>query len=323
MRLRLNSVIRCFLCAGVITAFVIGSGSRAHASDYGGYRPHYQGNGIDTRGGRGGSVCRVTSLSDTAWPAVAGTLRHCVENTQGPRFVIFEISGTINLAQGPLYVRNPYVTIAGQTAPSPGIVIRGQALIIDTHDVVVQHVRVRVGNVAGDPHAIWIRDDATRVVIDHVSASWSIWTALGFYAQNPGHPVGQVTVIDSIISEALGCSGVNSAVPCDPNSNKGWTNSRGIRLGDSWGHAQPKVTLLRNITAQINDRFPETSGGTETVFVNNLAYNPSQTPLSAMFYQDYANQGPILVRRARERPHSWTDHPGIQRVCCIGVSRRG
>ena len=210
--------------------------------------------------------------------------------------MIFEISGTVNLAQGPLHVRSPYITIAGQTAPSPGIVIRGPGLVIDTHDVVVQHVRVRVGNLTGTPIALWVRDDATRVVIDHVSISWSIWTALVVSALTPGHPPGDVTVIDSIISEALGCSGVNPAVPCDPQNHprQGWTNSRGIGIGDGWGHAKPKVTLLRTISAHNNDRHPEIGGGTQTLLVNNLIYNPSQTPLSTFFYEDIAKMGPHL-----------------------------
>jgi hypothetical protein len=214
----------------------------------------------------------------------------------GRRFVIFEISGTVNLAQGPLVVRSPYITIAGQTAPSPGIVIRGPGLIIDTHDVVVQHVRVRVGNLTGTPIALWVRDDATRVVIDHVSISWSIWTALVVSALTPGHPPGDVTVIDSIISESLGCSGVNHIVPCDPQTypRQGWTNSRAIGIGDEWGHAEARVTLLRNISAHTNDRHPEIGGGTQTLLVNNLIYNPSQTPLSTFFYEDIAKMGPHL-----------------------------
>ena len=106
-------------------------------TDYGGYRPHYQGYGVELQGrALGGDICRVNSLSDTASPPAPGTLRYCVEASTGPRFVIFEISGTIRLVWGPLYVRNPYITVAGQTAPSPGILIRGPGVIIDTHDVV-------------------------------------------------------------------------------------------------------------------------------------------------------------------------------------------
>lgn len=282
--------------SAVVVSLMLPSPSDAQSLDYGGYRPHYQGYGVDTRGGRNGTICRVTSLSDAASPALPNTLRYCVETSSGPRFVIFEISGTITLAQGPLVVRNPYITIAGQTAPSPGILIRGPSLVIDTHDVVVQHVRIRVGNISGEPTGIWLRDDANKVVVDHVSISWSVWTAVLVSAGRAGHPIGEVTVIDSIVAEALGCSGVNSAVPCELPAypKKGFTNSRGILIGDRWGHSQPKVTLLRNISAHINDRHPEVYGGTQTFIVNNLIYNPSQTPLSCVYFQDFAKSGPHL-----------------------------
>jgi hypothetical protein len=295
---RENVSLQCVVTtlAIALVLLVSVSVSTAETRDYGGYRPHYQGYGTDTRGGRGGTVCRVTSLSDASWPARRDTLRYCLETAKGPRFVIFEISGTISLEQGPLVVTNPYLTIAGQTAPSPGILIRGPGLVIDTHDVVVQHVRIRVGNVPHEPVGLWFRDDADKVVVDHVSVSWSIWTAVTASAFHAGHPVGEVTVIDSIVAEALGCSGVNSSAPCEVRTypQKGWANSRGISIGDAWGHAQPKVTLLRNISANNNDRHPEISGGTRTIIVNNLIYNPSQTPLSSIYYQDAGKMGPHL-----------------------------
>ena len=308
-RLRWVTAVFCAVVASAIWT----PPADAQTRDYGGYRPHYQGYGTDTRGGRGGTICRVTSLSDTAWPARPNTLRHCVETSTEPRFVIFEISGTITLGQGPLVVRHPYITIAGQTAPSPGIVIRGPGLVIDTHDVVVQHVRIRVGNVPHEPIGLWLRDDANKVVVDHVSVSWSVWTAVAVSAFRAGHPIGEVTVIDSIVAEALACSGVNSAVPCEAPSypSKGWTNSRGILIGDSWGHAQPKVTLMRNISAHNNDRHPEIYGGTQTFIVNNLIYNPSQTPLSSVYFQDFAKKGSASVCRGGKRPDPRADDPGI------------
>src|SRR5689334_488208 len=106
----------------------------AHAQvDRGGYRPSYQGYGVNTRAGRGGAVLRVTHLQDTyqtASPYWVGSLRRAL-TTPGPRFIVFEVSGTINLI-GPLIVTSPFLTIAGQTAPSPGILIRGSYLQIDT-----------------------------------------------------------------------------------------------------------------------------------------------------------------------------------------------
>jgi hypothetical protein len=208
--------------------------------------------------------------------------------------VIFEVSGTIRLVQGPLTVKHPYVTIAGQTSPNPGIVIRGPGLLIDTHDVVVQHLRVRVGTLPHQPGGLWLRNDATGVVIDHVSLSWAVWTSLNIGAYNAGHPTGEVTIMDSIISESLACSGVNTEVPCDPSSypGSGWSNSRAIGIGDGWRHEQPKVALIRNITAHNNDRHPEIPGRTQTFLVNNLIYNPSQAPLSSIYYEDILGLGP-------------------------------
>jgi hypothetical protein len=273
-----------------LTAFV-----NSQSIDYGGYRPHYQGYGVDTPGGRGGAVCRVTSLNDT--PSVAaGTLRYCAERLTGPRFVVFEISGTINLTQGPLVVRNPFISIAGQTAPPPGVLIRGPGVIIDTHDVVLQHLRIRVGNLPDEPVALWLRNDASNVVLDHMSVSWSVWTALSVAAYTAGHPPGEITVMDSIVAESLGCSLVNRAAPCDPDTYpaRGASNSRAIGIGDAWQNSTPKVALLRNISANNNDRHPEIGGSTHTFLVNNLIYNPSQTPLSAIFYEDGNRSGPLL-----------------------------
>ena len=289
--------VRRVATSGLFVAWLCGltvvPGALQLAVDYGGYRPHYQGFGIETRGGRGGDRCRVTSLEDEG-AARPGTLRYCVETSRQPRFVLFEISGTIVLRNGPLVVRHPYVTIAGQTAPSPGILIRGPGLIVDTHDVVVQHLRIRVGNVSGEPVALWIRDDATRVVVDHVSISWSVWAGLAVGAHSPGRPPGEVTILDSIVSESLACSGVNKAAVCEPASypRRGWSHSRAIAIGDAWNHGGPHVALLRNISAHNNDRHPEIGGRSQTVLVNNLIYNPSQTPLSAIFFQDAAKAGP-------------------------------
>jgi hypothetical protein len=219
-----------------------------------------------------------------------------VEDASGPRFVVFEVSGTIRLFQGPLFVKNPYLTIAGQSAPSPGILIRGPGVIIDTHDVVVQHIRVRVGNLQNEPSALVVRDDADNVVVDHVSLSWAVWTATGVGAYHPGHPPGEVTILDSIVAESLACSGVNSVARCDPSTypGQGYSNSRAIGIGNGWNHPPPNVTLLRNISANSNDRHPEIAGGTHTILVNNLIYNPSLTPLSSIAYHDGDHSGPSL-----------------------------
>src|SRR5690606_6707929 len=107
--------------------------------------PGLTGFGITTPAGRGGEVLRVTNLNASG----PGSLRAAIE-TPGPRVIVFEVSGTISLTKN-LYVREPFVTIAGQTAPSPGITIRGAGLFVLTHDVLVQHLRIRPGDALDGP----------------------------------------------------------------------------------------------------------------------------------------------------------------------------
>ena len=88
--------------------------------------PGAAGFGMDTPAGRGGRVYRVTNLNASG----AGSLKECVDGTTA-RVCIFEVSGIIRLTED-LIVRNSRLTIAGQTAPSPGIMLRGAGLRIQT-----------------------------------------------------------------------------------------------------------------------------------------------------------------------------------------------
>lgn len=175
--------------------------------------PGRRGFGLDTvaGSGRGGTgptrVVAVTNLSD----AGPGSLRACLE-ASGPRVCVFEVSGTITASD--LEIRQPYVTVAGQTAPSPGITIRGATLsILNTHDVLVQHVRIRVGDATtgGDPSnrdALAVGSfgamDTHHVVLDHVSLSWSTDEVASLWSD--GGPVADVAFVDSIFAEGLHCS---------------------------------------------------------------------------------------------------------------------
>src|SRR5438128_2385220 len=99
--------------------------------------PGAAGFGALTPGGRGGDVYVVTSLADSG----SGTLREAC-SAKGARTVVFNISGIIELRQ-PLVISNPYITIAGQTAPGDGICLKRRELKIATHDVIVRFIRSR------------------------------------------------------------------------------------------------------------------------------------------------------------------------------------
>ena len=102
-------------------------------------------------------------------------------DAEGPRIVVFRVGGTIVLTK-PLVVRQPFVTVAGQTAPGDGICLRGAGLSVSTHDVVIRYIRARpgdhpVGPFPGNRDAIGAAGPAERVhsvIFDHCSASWAI-----------------------------------------------------------------------------------------------------------------------------------------------------
>lgn len=169
--------------------------------------PGAEGGGAYTPGGRGGKVIVVTSLADSG----PGTLREACE-TGGARIVVFNVSGIIRL-KSPISVRAPYITIAGQTAPGDGICVTGATFQLDTHDIIIRHMRFRRG--AMD---VAFRDDALggncvgNVIIDHCSASWGLDENMSLYrhvynrdstGRGTKLPTVNITIQNSIFSEAL------------------------------------------------------------------------------------------------------------------------
>src|SRR5438067_7305302 len=131
--------------------------------------PGAEGFGATTPGGRGGRAIAITNLSDEG----PGSFRSACE-AEGPRIVIFRVSGLITLTRK-LVIKNPYITIAGQTAPGDGICLRNFTFVIATHDVVVRYLRSRLGDVtAQEDDSITLAAGVKNVVVDHCSATWSI-----------------------------------------------------------------------------------------------------------------------------------------------------
>ncbi|MBD3320418.1 MAG: hypothetical protein GF350_04900, partial [Chitinivibrionales bacterium] len=102
--------------------------------------PGAQGFGVHTPGGRGGKVITVTNL-DADGP---GSFKAALEES-GPRIIVFEVGGIIDIP-GSVVLTEPFVTVAGESAPSPGITIIGATLWVETHDVVFRHIRIRTGD---------------------------------------------------------------------------------------------------------------------------------------------------------------------------------
>jgi len=156
--------------------------------------PGAEGFGAYAKGGRGGRVYHVTTLEDRG----PGSLREAVE-ADGPRILVFDVSGTIRLKKA-IEIENPFITIAGQTAPGDGICLRDATFGVGTDHVVIRFLRSRLGDEGTGGDAISI-GAGHHIIIDHCSASWSLDEVL---SSSTGRPVlGELTVQWCFITEAL------------------------------------------------------------------------------------------------------------------------
>jgi len=214
-----------------------------------------EGCGMFTVGGLGGKEYVVTSLADDG---SEGTLRHAVD-AEGPRVITFAVEGDIHLKE-PLNIRNPYVSILGQTAPGKGITIRDHNVFITADQTIIRYMRFRMG-ASGEADALGAKR-CSNLIIDHCSISWSTDENASFYNIN------DATIQWCIISEAL-----NASV-----HHKGQHGYGGI-----WGGRN--VSFHHNLFAHNNSRnprfdHPEVYSGQELLtgrgtvdFANNVVYN--------------------------------------------------
>lgn len=156
--------------------------------------PDAEGYGRFARGGRGGKVVAVTNLNDSG----PGSLREAVTNDIGPRTIVFNTSGIIQL-NSRLVLSQPYVTVAGQTAPGKGICIKSAPFGVTGNDAVVQNIRVRVGG--GPTFDGMGLTGADYSIIDHCSISWTIDES---FSSRSGK---NITLQRTLISEALNAAG--------------------------------------------------------------------------------------------------------------------
>jgi hypothetical protein len=220
--------------------------------------PTAEGFGAMAKGGRGGKVHHVTTLADSG----AGSLRACAEAT-GPRTCIFRVAGTIELDEE-IVVLNPYLTIAGQSAPGGGIQIKnrnslGMPFWIQTSEVVIRHVRVRPGpspRTTDRVNCFTIGNERLairNIILANVSCSWSTDQLIATLASD----VGNVTVQDSLFYE-----GLNHSTHTRPHS-KG-PNFRGCTAG---------VSFIRSLVSSNTDRNVNFTCSGQLNMINNVIYN--------------------------------------------------
>lgn len=221
-----------------------------------------------TQGGAGGRIIRVTSLDATG----PGTLREALSAT-GPRIIVFEIGGVIDLGRTTLEITSDEVTIAGETAPGPGITIIRGGIDVRANEVIISNMRVYTG-VDGQPlRSGWEADAfstvaAHNVIIRNCSFLWAIdenMSASGprFTGDNPSQ-WRQGTSSNIIFANNLAAEGLANA------SHPKGEHSKGSLVHDN----TTGIVFYRNVWAHNVERHPLIKGGAQVLMVNNLIYNP-------------------------------------------------
>ena len=263
--------------------------------------PGAVGPAAETQGGRGGQIIRVTNLNAEG----PGSFKAAIE-TKGARIVVFEVGGVIDFKRATLTITEPYLTIAGQTAPSPGITLIKTGIDLKTHDVIIRHIRVRTGADGQPKRSGWEADAfstvaAKNVVIDHNSFTWAIdenMSASGprfdgkDVAEWREHTSRNITFSNNLAAEGL----------ADSSHPKG-EHSKGSLIHDN----ATGIVFYRNIWAHNVERHPLVKGGAQVLLVNNLIYNPGHR---AVHYNLMALE--------------WGDHPYVTgEITAVGNVLRG
>jgi pectate lyase len=250
--------------------------------------PGAMGAAATTPGGRGGEIIRVTTLA----PMGPGSFLEAVRK-KGPRIVVFEVGGIIDLAESTIRITEPNLTIAGQTAPAPGITLIRGGIDVLAHDVIIRHIRVRPGDggrakLSGNDYDAISTIGAHDVIVDHCSLTWATDENLSasgprFTGTTPDEwrkgTSHRITFSNNLIAEGL----------ADSVHAKG-EHSKGSLIHDNVSD----ILIINNLYAHVKERTPLFKGGVRGAIINNLIYDPGQRAihynLIAEEWKDHAYQ---------------------------------
>ncbi len=247
--------------------------------------PGAEGGGMYTAGGRGGKVLVVSNLNDSG----PGSFRWACEQG-GARIIVFNVSGIIKL-KTPVILRAPYVTIAGQTAPGDGVCIAGESFQVNTHDVIVRHMRFRRGNTN-----VWNREDSFggnpvgNIMIDHCSCEWGLDENISFYRHmfdmGDGKPSRKEPTVNVTIQNTISAKALDT-----------YNHAFGSTIGGE------NTTFMRNLWADNTGRNPSIGWGGVFNFVNNIVYNwvhrtadGGEFSTMSNFINNYYKPGPLTPK---------------------------
>jgi hypothetical protein len=251
---------------------------------------NFAGPGLDTTAGspRGSgtpAVYLVNDLSNTFAGSVStsglpanvyrGSVRDCLNhhNTRspsGPSTICFEMSGNIDLNVGDLVINRGQLTIAGATAPAPGVQFVNSGLVVSVSDIYVSHITWRAGPVTSSGQDIVTIGESFaanpvchRIVFDQCTFAHGQDENFVIFDKGGAASNDQISVLRSILHD-----------PTDSPSGgfpKHWLTYPGSRRTA----AEPsRFMSFGNLVSGSNIRTGSLSQMTHNFFANNLLYNP-------------------------------------------------
>jgi len=247
------------------------------------------GYGLDSKGGSGGSILKVTNLNKSGQGSLSEALSH-----KGPRIIVFEVAGIIDLERESLNIIEPYVTIAGQTAPSPGITLIQGGINIATHDVIIQHLKVRPGEAGHEKKSGWEVDGiattrgAFNIIVDHCSLTWATDENLSAsgprFEGNSPEEWRKNTSHKILFSHCIIAEGLSNS-----------THSKGEHSKGSLIHDNvTEILIIGNLFAHNVQRNPFFKGGAQGLVINNYIYNPGNAAIHFTVGPDWAGREIIM-----------------------------
>jgi pectate lyase len=197
--------------------------------------PSAEGFGAKATGGRGGEIYHVNNLND----AGPGSFRDAV--SKGPRIVVFDVSGYIEL-QSALSVASD-ITIAGQTAPGDGISTKNYEVSFSkSHNIIVRYIHFRQGLTPKQEHKYAVAlEGVTNVILDHVSIQFGRWDCIGMSKSN------NITIQNCIIGPGIAPQRFGCLCESD------------------------NITFSHNLWISNQSRNPKSKGIVQ--YINNIVYN--------------------------------------------------
>ncbi len=224
--------------------------------------------GDPTEGGKGGKIVRVTTLAKDGPGSLAAALA-----MKGPRIIVFEVGGAIDLERSGLVIEEPFVTIAGQTAPSPGITILRGGIDVKAHDVKISHLRVMLGDAGQAKRSGWEADAfstvaAHNVVVENNTFMWAVDEDMS--ASGPRFTGDTVEEWREGTSHDITFRLNFAAEGLADSSHPKGEHSKGSLIHDN----ATNIVFDRNIWAHNVERSPLVKGGAQVLMVNNFIYDP-------------------------------------------------